>query len=386
MERREDLVIVGAGYSGLTLALHLGREMAKLSPSKRRRITLIAKEPVQTLQCELYKVLRHGKARQLAFLDSLKRLNIRWLEGQVLDINTESRCLRLRSRSEPLSYSGLVAANGSEASLPPIEGLSAQIYPAGMIPRRAFLFQKTSDALGIRMRLSQMKWGATSNPGDQDQFAVVLGAGPNGLEVAGELASLRQSNPRCRVVLVDQSSELLPTFSPIARRVLKSQISQLGIETILGSPVEQCTSQELKIRNGQVIPWQLLVVCAGSKSRPFWAKDAPPGHWSIGDLDAAQPENRTAQWAVQQAQHVARRILWDWDLGPHPGSFQPQDLGLLISLGPHHGIGRIGPTRSSSFLEPFVYGRSVGLLKSSAELRYRTQLRFFREALNAVWT
>jgi NADH dehydrogenase FAD-containing subunit len=383
MERFEDLVIAGAGYSGLPLAIELG-EILKAHPNPdRHRVCVVSPSPVQHLQCELYKVLRTGRPRVLPIEAPLKRLNIRWTEGWVSQVNTKDRLLKLRGDSHSIRYNQIVSAIGSEPILPPIEGLKSQIHPSGMAAKRAFLFASTSDALGIRMRLGQMRWSEAS--GTRDEFAVIIGAGPNGLEIAGELAALRGRNRRRRVVVIDQNPELLPGFSPIARRLLKAQLSELGIETLLGSPATHCSSTELQIKNGQVVPWHLLIVSAGQRTRSLW-ESQDPAHIETGDLAAPDPLHRTAQRAVQHAEHLAQRVASDWKMIPDPGEFQDQDWGLLISLGPHHGIARIGPPRSRTLFQGFASGRSVPLLKTAAEIRYRSKLGFYRQSISDAWT
>jgi len=408
--RNKHVAIVGAGYAGLPCAFKLG-QLLKHFHGHPASITLINTDPRQELSSELYRVLRNGKGEFYNFLPPLKKLGVRFVEGQVSAIRPNEKTLSIRGEiHQELKYDELVIASGFKGKVPPLEGLEAFLDAKANEQKNVFLFRNNVQAQQLRLALKRLGWSSeTRFP--KDVFVVILGAGVTGLEVAGELAHLRGSNSRARLVVVDQKTELLQSFSPIAKKILKKELARMRIETVLGSPAIRLNQRrELEIENGQVIPCDLLVVCTGGRpstkilenfsdaASPMGLKvkgnlqiEGYPDHYAIGDIAHVQGAplalgNRqmllkTAQFAIQEGNFVAEH-LFDKIIGNVPQSrrrFEATDLGFLVSLGPFNGFGRIGPEVSSTlgkFLSPFVVGPLIDTLKRGAKMRYLSSLKW----------
>lgn len=404
--RSEHVVVLGAGYGGLPCALSLGHAVQKRGPSARVRVTLINREPRQELTCELFRALRTGSAEYFPFLPAVRRAGVQFVEGSVHSIHPAERRIDVRGeRHQILHYDSLVVATGGKARVPEIEGLKDLLDPPAPNERSVFLFRNNLQVQALRMALRRIGWGPEPTRLGRDLFVVVLGAGATGLEVAGELANLRGRNATARVVVVESDPDLLPDFSPLARRVLKRELHRLRIETVLGSPAERITANELHIRNGQVIPWDLLVLCTGNRrptlldafgearterglrTRGNLEVAGFPRHFAVGDMaDLALPDGRQlaarAQFAAQEgrfvAQVLAERLLGGSNARPKFRAFDPGELGYLVSLGPYSGLGRLGAGARSGLgrvLSPFVAGPPVDELKRLAKLKYLAELR-----------
>src|SRR3954470_24531659 len=61
---------------------------------------------------------------------------------------------------------------------------------------------------------------------------LILGAGPVGLELAGEI---KEVWPDKQVVIVDRTDQLLPGFLPEVQNDLRAPLGKLGIELHLGT-------------------------------------------------------------------------------------------------------------------------------------------------------
>lgn len=411
---RPHCVIVGAGYAGLPLASKLSSILGD-----RGQVTLINPEAKQELTCDLYRSLRNGKSYTLPFLNILRSHNVNFLEGRLLEIDKDSKALKLSSMSRrTLSYDKLILCSGLQSTLPNIQGFSELIEAnEESLQKSIFSFKKSSEVHALKMALTRIGWGEKYR-GREDLFVTVLGAGSTGLEVAGELASLRGQNKRCRVVLIDSNKKLLEDFSPFASKLLKKKLRKLGIETILGAPASRIQAQELHLSSGQVIPWNLLVTCTGGNQTPSWTQSvqenqAPRGlyvdqDFSVsgcshiyaagdlayfrhhgGPLSPASPVlPPRAQFASQSAQYIAHAVARSLHLDPsNEGTpmetFQPKDLGYLISLGPKDGIGRLGPQPHSALgrlSSPFIQGAKVDKLKKTVRLKYFLEVRAYKEA------
>ena len=68
---------------------------------------------------------------------------------------------------------------------------------------------------------------------------LILGAGPVGLELAGEI---KEVWPDKYVVIVDRADQLLPGFLPEVRDDLRRQLDELGIEVRLGTGLTALTA------------------------------------------------------------------------------------------------------------------------------------------------
>ena len=396
--RAHHIVVLGAGYGGLPCALRLGRAI-KSGSGSATHVTLVSKEARQELTCELYRTLRTGNPESFPFAKLAQRAGVRFIEGTVHEINPMGQKLQIRGeRALELPYDTLVVASGGKAVQPNIEGLEGYLAPSGVADQRVFPFRNNLQVQALRLALRRLGWGS-STQGSDDLFVVVLGAGATGIEVAGELAHLRGRNTNCRVVLVDSHSELLPEFSPIARRILKRELHRRKIETILGSPAVRATDRELHIANGQVIPWDLMVVCTGTRPpsllKSFGASlgahglsvgprlevKGHPNHYAIGDALHSNTLSKRAQFAVEEGRFVAdlleTKILKGRSVTDR--SFEPTDWGYLVSLGPYSGVGRLGPELKNPLgrlVSPFLAGPAVDSMKRLARVKYLSQLRW----------
>ena len=406
----EHIAVVGAGYAGLPCALKLASLAKK---SDRYRVSLINRENRQELTCELYRSFRSGRAEFLDIKDLAERQGLSFLESSVGGIDPNNKKLYLKGSdkgeaSTEIAYDHLILAMGTKAWVPPIEGLSDLMDREDPIGKRIFLFRNNNQAQSLRLALKRMKWEGPRFEDGKDRFVVILGAGLSGLEIAGEIAALRKRNHLARVVVVDAKPELLTDFSPVARKILKTQLHRMEIETILGSVAVKLSDRELHIANGQVIPWDLLVLCTGGRVHqkilePFARQLDPvsgisvnghfeiedfPNHYAIGDI-ASVPKHsdrlsnkvsveHRAQFAVQEAHYLARYLAKKISSGRSAMlPFEASDFGSLVSLGPYNGFARLGPEISGKFkklLSPFIFGPAIDEMKRVANLKYLAQI------------
>ena len=80
---------------------------------------------------------------------------------------------------------------------------------------------------------------------------VIIGAGPTGVELAGAIAELAQSElampfrnlygQRARIVLIEAGKQILPAFQPPLAAKAKQSLEQLGVDVLTGTKVEGWT-------------------------------------------------------------------------------------------------------------------------------------------------
>ncbi|MEV6967971.1 FAD-dependent oxidoreductase [Hamadaea sp. NPDC051192] len=192
---------------------------------------------------------------------------------------------------------------------------------------------------------------------------VLAGAGPIGLELAGEI---KAEWPGKEVILVDPAPAILPERSAELRTEIERQLADLGVTLVLGAALPA----SFKVAPGDVAPFTVELTDGRSLSADLWLRcyGADPvsdylagslqtarlsngrvrvedslrvhGHdrvYAVGDItDIEEPKQAVA--AMAHAAVVAANIKADLGLG-EPTVYEPPGSSILIPLGPSGGAG-----------------------------------------------
>jgi NADH:ubiquinone reductase (H+-translocating) len=205
---------------------------------------------------------------------------------------------------------------------------------------------------------------------------VVVGAGPTGVEMAGQIAELARDTLRrdfrsvdtraARVLLVEALDRVLTSFPESLSRKTEHALRQLGVTTLLGHTVVDIAHDSVAIRGpdgeGERIDAHTVVWAAGvtaSELAALLAREAGlevdragrvtvgpdltlPGHpevLALGDMVRVQARDGTlatlpavAPVAMQQGRYAARAIAKRAE-GETPGPFRYVDKGNLATIG-----------------------------------------------------
>jgi NADH:ubiquinone reductase (H+-translocating) len=368
---RPHIVIVGAGFGGLSAAHGLGGADAD--------VTVIDWRNYHLFQPLLYQVATAGLSpAQIAspIRAILRRApNVRVLLGGVSRVDKERRTVTLEDRV--LAYDCLVLATGARhayfghddwESVAP--GLKT-IDDATAIRRHILVgFEKAEavDTHEARRRLLTF---------------VVIGGGPTGVEMAGAIAELarvalrhdfRNIDPReARIVLVEAGPRVLPAFPPVLSEAAHKALDRLGVEVRLGTPVTQCdeggvTIGEERLEAATII-WGAGVAASSAANWLGVEKDRVgrvmvgldltlPGHpeiFVIGDTAHVpgadgQPLPGLAPVAKQQGAYVARVLRARLAGKPAPGPFRYRNFGTLATIGRRAAVADFGWIKISGTL------------------------------------
>jgi NADH:ubiquinone reductase (H+-translocating) len=351
--RRPRLVIVGAGFGGLTAARHLARMPVQ--------VTVVDRKNHHTFQPLLYQVATAGLSpgEIAAPIRWILRTysNIEVLLEEVVDFNLEQK--KVITREQVLDYDYLVIASGATHAYfghPEWEPLAPGL-------------KTIEDALEIRRRVLLAfelaeRDAARGRAGTPLNF-VVVGGGPTGVELAGMLAEIarhalqqefRAIRPeQTRILLIEGSPKVLGTYSEELSEKAKEQLKHLGVEVrtsdlVTGLEPGAVLLGEERIR-AQVILWaagvaasplgRRLGVPLDRAGRVLVERDlsipAHPEVLVIGDLAALANESGNllpgvAQVAIQQGEHVAKNIARDLEHQPRR-DFHYHDKGSLATIG-----------------------------------------------------
>jgi NADH:ubiquinone reductase (H+-translocating) len=335
--RRRRVVIVGAGFGGLAAARKLRHEDVD--------VTLIDRMNHHLFQPLLYQVAAGGLSPSdcaSPIRPALKRnANTVYLMAEVTDIDPERRQVVL-ARGERLDYDSLIVACGAQTS-----------YFGHDDWRDVTCGLKTvADAVDLRKRF----FGAfeeAERSDDEDARAewltfVVVGGGPTGVEIAGQLAitahamrrQFRRIDPTgVRVILLDAGDRLVAAFSEKLSKKVAEELAELGVTVREGARATAIDERGVTIDTGsgsERIGSRTVIWAAGVHAVPLTDALAAatgtttdrggrievnpdltvPGHPEIsviGDVASlsgpgGKPLPGLATVAIQQAHHVAAGI------------------------------------------------------------------------------
>ncbi len=374
------LVIVGAGFGGLQLALKLGRD-------KRFAITLLDRRNHHTFQPLLYQAATAIlPPSQIAW--PIRRLmrgrpSVTTRLGEVIGVDAEAREVRLAD-GERLAYDSLVLATGVT---------HAYFGHDDWAPFAPGL-KTLEDATAIRGRILMAFERAEAHPRQAEAlltFAIV-GAGPTGVELAGAIAELARTHlkdefrhidaRRARVVLLEAGPRILPSFAEDLAAYALRALHELGVEVRTRSPVTACDAQGVVTDAGR-LDAATVIWAAGVQASPAadWLGVAAdrvgrvpvlpdltaPGHpevFVIGDTaqvpwKAGAVAPGIAPAAKQQGAYVARVLkgrLKDRLNGRPAPPFRYRHQGSLATIGRNRAIIDFGALRLTGFLAWWLWG------------------------------
>src|ERR1700761_2116917 len=209
---RHRVVIIGSGFGGLTAARSLKRADVD--------VTLISKTTTHLFQPLLYQVatgiLSEGEIAPATRLILRRQRNVQVLLGDVTDINITANTVtsKLMGMETVTPYDSLIVAAGAQQSYFGNDEFAT--FAPGM--------KTIDDALELRGRILGAFEAAevATDPAERERRLtfVVVGAGPTGVEVAGQIVELaertlagafRTITPSdCRVILLDAAPAVLP--------------------------------------------------------------------------------------------------------------------------------------------------------------------------------
>ncbi len=196
---------------------------------------------------------------------------------------------------------------------------------------------------------------------------LIVGAGPVGLELAGEIKAVW---PDKQVTVLDPAPELLPGFLPEVREELRRQLSEIGVEVRLGTslteepPSEPGTAKSFAVAasDGTELTADIWFRCHGVRPNGDYLADGAiaartaagqvrvtprlnvEGHahvYALGDLTDV-PEDKMAAHAIRHAEVVAANIVAQVRGEEPEKEYQPSSTPfVLLPLGPLGGVGQI---------------------------------------------
>ena len=376
---RHRIVIIGSGFAGLTAARRLKNANAD--------ITILARTSHHLFQPLLYQVatgiLSEGDIAPTTREILRGQKNVTVLQALVEDIDVEARVVKWRNHNkhEQTEYDTLIVAAGAGQSYFGNDHFA--VFAPGM--------KTIDDALELRARI----FGAfelaeiETDPTAVDKLLtfVVVGAGPTGVEMAGQIRELasktlkgefRNIDPtKARVVLVDGASAPLPPFGEKLGAKARKSLEKLGVELRMNAFVTGVDADgvTLKQKDGtaETIASQCKVWAAGVQAselgklladatgaevdrsgRVVVGKDLTlPGHpeiFVLGDMMAFPGVPGVAQGAIQSARFAADTIAARLaGRAPKATEFVYNDKGSMATIARFKAVVKMGRLHLTGF-------------------------------------
>ncbi|HYJ26869.1 MAG TPA: NAD(P)/FAD-dependent oxidoreductase [Nocardioides sp.] len=372
---RHKVVVIGSGFGGL-----FGTKALRKADVD---VTVIAKTTHHLFQPLLYQVatgiLSEGEIAPPTREVLSSQDNASVILGEVTDIDLAAKTVtsQVLGRDTVTSYDSLLVAAGAGQSYFGNDHFAE--FAPGM--------KSIDDALELRGRIfgafEMAELGATRGD-DIDHLLtfVVVGAGPTGVEMAGQIAELahrtlnkdfRAINTRtARVVLIDAAGQVLPPFGAKLGAKAKAELEKLGVEVMLGAMVTDVDERglEVKFKDGTVerINSVAKIWAAGVQANPLGRtlseqSGAPldragrisvnpdltlPGHpevFVVGDMIALDNLPGVAQVAIQGAKYAAKEISNRLDGKAPQAPFKYFDKGSMAIISRFRAVAMVGKLR-----------------------------------------
>ena len=344
------VVVVGAGFGGVWATDELAKEGF--------RVTLLDQFPYNTFQPLLYQVatggLNPGDVTYSLRYFAANHEDVRFRVGEVVGIDHDKREV-VCSDGFRVGFDYLIIGNGITTNHFGIPG--AAEYTMSMYTR--------AEALRVRDTIfgSLEIIAGRSDPNSAGFTVVIVGGGPTGVEMAGQLAELKtgtipstypELNPaRVHVVLVEMTEHLLAPFDDSLRQYALRELTKRGVDVRLKTAISEVEADRVDFKDGSSMPVDLVIWAAGVSGDPRlrdWG--LPIGRagrieinddtrvvgeeriFAIGDgsVIVNRPLPQLAQPAIQMGKFAARQIA-RLHRGLETESFHYRDKGTMATIG-----------------------------------------------------
>jgi NADH:ubiquinone reductase (H+-translocating) len=376
------VVVLGAGYAGLTVA----RDVARRSRG-RLPVVLVDRNPVHVLRTELYEIGKIAAAAgdprpwTIPLEKVLDRTGTSFRQGVVASVDLPRRVVRLEAGDE-ISYGHLVLALGSVAAYYGVPGAAEHTESV----------YRLSGAQRLAVRVRDAERASAGLPGERRPRFVIVGGGSTGTELAAELATTDWAaiaGPGARppdVLLVTGALPFLAGLPPKLVAHARELLRRAGVSLVHGVNVSRVEPGKVTLEDGSVLVCDAAVWCAGLEA-PALVRALPvahgkggrlaveptlalPGHphvFALGDVAEIQDPATgmlvpaTAQAALAEARTAARNLVAQFD--GHPlEPFRYRERGVVVALGLGKGAGTVGRAT--------IWGSPAALLKRIVEREY----------------
>lgn len=352
----KKIVIVGGGFAGIRCALDLDK-----LHNGRLKIVLINNTPHFEYHAALYRVVtgRNPLEVCIPLSEIFATTSVEVVCDTITACNLAQQQL-VGASGSTYRYDSVVLALGSQTDFYHTPGLDKQ----------AFCLKTTTDALELKRHLHETLAACGFNERREQVCqtqCMVIGGGPTGVEIAGELAVyLRQvaSNHHIdpsmiTIDLIQSPKRLLPQLPDSISTAVEKRLRSLGVNIYFNRRILKSTAAQALIE-GVNVKTSTVIWAAGVKAHQLYQeildlKLAHSGRVAVTDTlkakghqnvyvagDGAEtPFTGMAQTALYDGSYIAQVISAELDRVPAP-TYQPPVPINAVPIGPNWAAVTIG--------------------------------------------
>jgi NADH:ubiquinone reductase (H+-translocating) len=359
---RHRVVVVGGGFGGLNTVRGLrGADVD---------VTVVDRTNHHLFQPLLYQVAAGLLPPGLiapALRSIIKRQeNARALLAEVHELDLAGRVVRANGpdgRPVDLPYDTLVVAAGATHSYFGKDEFAE--FAPGMKTVEDARFLR--DTILSKFEMAEM----TTDPQERCEWLtfVVIGAGPTGVELVGQIAELAHTvlpreyrsvhTDEARIILLEGAPSVLPPFTPKLQEYTRRKLEEMGVEIRLNTLAVGMDHASTTVKNPdgvETIRGRTRIWAAGVQASPLAKMLADqagvqtdragripvepdctvPGHpevFAIGDMVSLNKLPGVAQPALQEGKYVGKVIRARLAGQPAPPPFKYFDKGSMATIG-----------------------------------------------------
>lgn len=311
---KTKVVIVGGGFGGVKTALELANKPGF-------EVTLITLNGNFEYHGALYRsATGHSPLEVVIPLRVIfkRAKNVQIVLDKIVYIHPARRCVTGET-GQVYDYDYAVLAMGNVVNYFGIEGMDKHSVSMSTI----------AETIELRRQLIQLAKGRK-----QELDLAIIGAGPSGVELAGELPSfLRRvaknhgvAAKKLNIMLIEGAPRVLPMLNEKASHKTKHQLKKLGVQIHTNTTVNSCEPGKVCVNTGDLMA-DLIIWTAGSRPVDFYNQfpkvfplhkgkvkvdehmmvDGQQHIYVIGD-NAFTPFSGMAQTALHDAKFVAKDL------------------------------------------------------------------------------
>ncbi|SIS41471.1 NADH dehydrogenase [Corynebacterium appendicis CIP 107643] len=380
---RHHVVIIGSGFGGLFAARELdGADVD---------VTLISRTNFHLFPPLLYQVatglLSTGEIATSTRQILGKQKNTDLVRGDVTDINLENNTVTFEegALTRTYEYDSLIVAAGAGQSYFGNDHF-AEFAPG---------LKTLDNALEIRSRLVSAFERAeiVDDPEERERLLtfVIVGAGPTGVELAGQVAEMAHRSFRdeysnfrpssAKIILLDGAPQVLPPFGKRLGRKAQRELEKMGVTVRLNAMVTNIdestvTYKDMKTEEETTIDSYTKIWSAGVAASPLGKTVAEQAGlevdragkvpvnpdlsvgdhrnvFVVGDMMNLDKLPGVAQVAIQSGEYAAKAIKAGVEENQEPDqreAFEYFDKGSMAIVGRFHAVVKMGKVEIAGFL------------------------------------
>ncbi|HEX8550685.1 MAG TPA: NAD(P)/FAD-dependent oxidoreductase [Abditibacteriaceae bacterium] len=389
MTAKSEIVIAGAGYAGLHIALRLASKLK----ADDANLTLIDKYDYHQFLTELPRVAAGTRPADdvRVPLETVLDDRVTFVHSAITGFDFEAK--QVQTAAEAVPYTTLILALGSRPNdfgIPGVRDNSLSLWSVDDAKKILAEIDKCIADAGVETDAEARKRLLT---------VAIGGAGATGVELAGELAEVLpelmqrhdMANEKCRIVLIEATPTVMPGTSAGLQQKADRTLRELDVEIRTESPIGEATAEGFVLKSGEVVRAGVRVWTAGVKAPDLVSKsglptgpggrivvdeflrvEGRPEIYVAGDCalvqnpEVGRPLPPTAQIAIEEGETVAANVIAD-ATGGKAETFHFKNKGYVISVGGRSGVADVAGLT--------IAGRPAMMLKNAIEWEYRQSVK-----------